>query len=429
MFLRHLYLQLCAIFVTSLLVFAAIAYFIVDVSGHDRYEDLLFQKTSSLTELLLPEAGADLAQQKKAVDDISSALNFDITLWSADNQLIAATGKPTELNPSDIGSVQWNDNAAGKRFMKMLADGRSIVVDVNQADIPSDTFGIGFSLLVLAGLISLAVYPFIRRVTRRLERLQRGVERIGSGNLNARVLVEGSDEVAGVARSFNKAAEQIEKLVTSQRLLLANASHELRTPLARIRMGIEMLQKKDNPERRVAMQDDIKEVDALIDELILISRIDTGLATQKFENVHLMAIAAEECARYQNCSVSGDAAEINGDPRLIQHLMRNLLDNAVVHGLAPVEVIIHANKSAVELAVMDAGEGISEGERQNVLQPFYRGKNKQNVPGSGLGLPLVQKIAHAHGGTIMIDNATISTVRVLFPNPHIATEGEFDHVS
>ncbi len=428
MFLRHLYLQLCAIFVTSLLVFAAIAYFIVDVSGHDRYEDLLFQKTSSLTELLLPEAGADLAQQKKAVDDISSALNFDITLWSADKQLIAASGKPIELTPSDIGSVQWNGNAAGKRFMTMLADGRSIVIDVDQADIPSDTFGIGFSLLVLAGLISLAVYPFIRRVTRRLERLQRGVERIGSGNLSARVLVEGSDEVACVARSFNKAAEQIENLVTSQRLLLANASHELRTPLTRIRMGIEMLQKKDDPERRIAMQDDIKEVDALIDELILISRIDTGLVAQKFENVHLMAIAAEECARYQDCSVSGEAAEIDGDPRMIQHLIRNLLDNAFTHGAAPVEAIISVNQATVELSIIDTGDGISEAEHENVFQPFYRGKDKQNVPGSGLGLPLVKKIALAHGGTVLIDSSTISAVRVLFPKPQIASRRELDHV-
>lgn len=429
MILRHLYLQLCAIFVTSLLVFAAVAYFIVDVSGHDRYENLLFQKTTALSKLLLPEAGADFDEQKKAVEDISNALDFDITLWSADNQLIAATSAPAELTQLDIEPGKWIGNALDTRFMTVLSDGRGIVVDLDRVGIPSDTYGVGFSLLLLAGIIALAVYPFIRRVTRRLERLQQGVERIGSGNLGARVKVEGIDEVASVARSFNKAAEQIENLVNSQHLLLANASHELRTPLTRIRMGIEMLQKKDDPARRAAMQEDIREVDELINELILMSRIDTGLGSQKFENVHLMAIAAEECSRYQNCSVSGDPAEIDGDPRLIQHLMRNLLDNAVAHGVAPVEVIIHGNQTTVELSVMDAGEGIPEGERQNVLQPFYRGKDKQNVPGSGLGLPLVQKIAQAHGGTIMIDNATISTVRVLFPNPHITTEGESGHVS
>ena len=87
-----------------------------------------------------------------------------------------------------------------------------------------------------------------------MEDLQEGVERIGAGDLSARVAVQGRDEVADLATSFNEAAEQIETLIGAHRLLLANASHDLRTPLSRIRMGVELLQNTDDPDRRAALQ-------------------------------------------------------------------------------------------------------------------------------------------------------------------------------
>ena len=100
-------------------------------------------------------------------------------------------------------------------------------------------------MLVLLLLISLVVaagaYPLVRRLTRRLERLQAAVETWGSGALSTRVAVEGRDEVAQLARSFNASAARIEALVGAQKMLLANASHELRSPLARIRMATELL--------------------------------------------------------------------------------------------------------------------------------------------------------------------------------------------
>src|SRR6266571_2139676 len=103
-------------------------------------------------------------------------------------------------------------------------------------------------LVLFLGGIALAVaigaYPVVRGLTRRLERLQTGVETLGAGNLSARVKVEGRDEVAQLAESFNQAAGRIEELVGAHRLLLANASHELRTPLSRIRLGIELYEQK-----------------------------------------------------------------------------------------------------------------------------------------------------------------------------------------
>jgi signal transduction histidine kinase len=93
-------------------------------------------------------------------------------------------------------------------------------------------------------VIAILCYPVVRGLTRRIERLQAGVETLGAGNLATRVAVEGRDEVAQLAASFNRAASRIEELVGAHRLLLANASHELRTPLSRIRLGLELFEAK-----------------------------------------------------------------------------------------------------------------------------------------------------------------------------------------
>ena len=131
-------------------------------------------------------------------------------------------------------------------------------------------------MLFLGGIalaVALAAYPVVRGLTRRLERLQTGVDTLGAGNLSARVSVEGKDEVARLAESFNRAAARIEELMGAHRMLLANASHELRTPLSRIRLGIELLQQTHDPKYKAALERDIAELDLLIDEILLTSRL------------------------------------------------------------------------------------------------------------------------------------------------------------
>ncbi len=163
-----------------------------------------------------------------------------------------------------------------------------------------------------------------------------------------------------------------------------------------------MLKNGRDPARRAALQHDIAELDSLIDEILLMSRLDTGSHADLSEMVDLVALTAEECARYEGCTVSGRAPEIPGDPRLLRRLVRNLLENAHSHGASPVEIEIVRATKAVTLTVSDGGDGISEVDRDKVFQPFYRASGKQNVKGYGLGLPLVRQIAEAHGGSIAV---------------------------
>jgi len=260
-----------------------------------------------------------------------------------------------------------------------------------------------FAVILAFGTLALVVgavaYPFVRRLTQRLERLQRGVESLGAGDLSARVAVEGRDEVAQLAQSFNRAAERIEALVGAHKTLLANASHELRTPLARIRLATELLKESADPKRRAGLEQDIAELDLLIDEILLASRLDAVADLDVHEDVDLLALAAEECARYAGVQLDGDRAIVSGDPRLLLRLLRNLLENAQRHGRPPVQVRIAKLPECARITVSDHGDAIPPDQCARLFEPFYR-RPGSNRGGTGLGLALVRQIAEHHGGNV-----------------------------
>ena len=412
---QRLYLQIYAIFIASLVLFAVVASAVWNATGLDEAERQLFHKSTGLAMLLLPPAERPASEQQGAVTEIAKTLDFEISLFDADRNLIAASGKVSPPPEGPIENGIWQDTEGQTQWATVLPDKRWIVIDLDRLQVPGPLVGVGLLLSGVALVVGLATYPFVRHLTGRLERLQCGVEQIGQGSLAARVDIEGHDEVAALARSFNKAAEQIESLVKAQRMLLANASHELRTPLARIRLGIEMLQASNDQARTQALQKDIIELDALIEELILMTRLDSDLEGDLLQTVDLVAIAAEECARYRDCRLTGSMAEISGDGRMLQRLVRNLVDNAHKHGKPPVYVAIRATPTHVELQVSDGGRGIPEAERENVFQPFYRVQGEQKVQGYGLGLPLVKRIAEAHGGDVQIEPGPRSVISLTLP--------------
>src|SRR5438309_2151588 len=210
----------------------------------------------------------------------------------------------------------------------------------------------------IALVVAIGARPVVRRLTGRLERLQRGVESLGAGDLTARVKVEGRDEVARLARSFNQAAARIESLVNAHKMLLANASHELRTPLARIRLGLELA--AADPERKAELESDIAELDQLVDEILLVSRLDATEQLDVREDVDLAALAAEECARYDDCALEAKPVTVSGDPMLLRRMIRNLIENAKLHGQPPIEVTVANEDGRTVLNVLDHGPVIAE---------------------------------------------------------------------
>jgi signal transduction histidine kinase len=278
-----------------------------------------------------------------------------------------------------------------------LRDGRVLVARVPLSVGSSRPF-FHLMLVLLVAAIGVAAYPIARQLTRRVERLQRGVESLGAGDLSSRVAVEGRDEVARLARSFNNAASRIEQLVRAHQALLVNASHELRTPLARIRLAVELLKGSADAKSKAGLEQDIAELDWLVDEILLASRLDAIKEIHATEDLDLLALAAEEGSRYDNVHLEGTPVSVRGDARLLRRLLRNLLENAKRHGVPPTQVrVIRVDGTAV-VTVWDAGPGPSESEFEQVFKPFYRSSSSRTGVGTGLGLALVRQIAQRHGG-------------------------------
>ena len=265
-------------------------------------------------------------------------------------------------------------------------------------------------MLALVGIaVTVGVFPIIRRLLQRLEQLQRSVQRFGEGDLSGRVAEQGHDEVADLARQFNAAAARIETLVQSHKSLLANASHELRSPLTRIRMGLELMQGgAPSPAFRAEIERNIAELDQLVDEILLASRLDAGAAdVGTVEPVDLVGLAVEEGVRVDAELQVGDGApvEVPAVSKLLRRAVRNLLENARRYSQGDITLAVTREGPSAVLRVCDHGPGVPPAQRERIFEPFYRlpGASERSG-GVGLGLALVRSIAQRHGGSVRCED-------------------------
>ena len=345
----------------------------------------------------LPRDGPNLDER---FNEVAHNLGIDATLWTSAGEPLASTAETVGPPRGGNDEAHWLHRRGPPGIALPLPRGRWLAISIRRANLHdgNPTWPVG--LLIFAAIVAVGALPVARRITRRLERLQVGVERLGTGDLSARVPVEGRDEVADLATSFNRSAERIEHLVDSQRRMLASASHELRTPLARLRVASELMG-KDAPENlRAEAAANIAELDDLIEDLLLAARLQGAPVERTAEATDVLALAAEEAARL-DAQVHGSPAVLEGDPRLLRRLVRNLLQNARRYGGdTPIEISVEPRGHLARLEVADRGPGIPEEDRERVFEAFYRPKrhSEGNDGGVGLGLALVREIARRHGG-------------------------------
>jgi len=362
----------------------------------------------ALARLLGDSLPSDASAVPGALEERASGLGLRLALYDSAGSLLGTT------DPHLPGPDAWSE---GGRWIHVshgppvvgatLSDGRMLIGG------PVRGWGrasrlhllLPFGLLAFLGLVSL---PLARRITGRLERLQAGVETLASGDLSARVQVEGSDEVARLAASFNMAAVRIEELMARQQRMLASASHELRSPLARLRVAMELmsdpltgLTHERRDELLVRARSDVSELDDLIEDLLLVGRLGASDSeARRRDPLDLYLLAAEEAARF-GIEVDGAESPLRGDERALRRMLRNLLENAEKHaGGEQIEVDVTQVGDVVRLAVADRGPGVPKDEQERIFEPFHRAPNHREGTdgGVGLGLSLVREIAIAHGG-------------------------------
>ena len=398
--MRRLYLQVYLTFLGILLLFGLLVSLTVSLTSARPQDQRTLDGVGVLLGELLPDPDQPADQLQAALERLGRLFPAHLTVRGTNGTLLASVEEPLPSPSADKVDSHWmRVGKRGPTFAFLLPDGRWVIVHWPHRHPP---FGwlVGLGLLALA--IAIGAYPVVRRLTRRLERLQTRVDALGAGDLTTRVEVEGKDEVANLARSFNHAADRIERLVSAQRTMFSGASHELRSPLARIRMAVELLPSEERPELQTQLAQDITELDELIGEILLASRLDTLDTIEHPQEVDLLALLAEEAARTQ-AEVGGEPVCIHGDPHMLRRLMRNLLENAQRYAAgSPIEAAVAAFNQGARLRVADRGPGIPEQERERIFEPFYRlpGMRESEDGGVGLGLALVRQIARRHGGDV-----------------------------
>jgi len=395
---RRLFLQIYFGFLAIALVFSVTTFAFHHLERRDDVPPPIVSALASRFAEALPPPGTPPGDAQAALESLAEEYGVDATLWGPAGETIAATGEPMRGYP-------WQREGgpavrvARRGIGLTLPDGRRL--GLRPLFVRRRPGGPLFGLLLLNAAIAAVAYPVSRRMARRLERLRSAVDELGSGGLAARVVVEGRDEIADVARSFNRAAERIEALVTAQRRVLASASHELRSPLTRLRMALTLLARTGDPELLASAERDVEALDALIGDVLTAARLEAGGQPTAREPVALLELATEEAARL-GARVSGDPVTLRGDPKLLRQLVRNLVDNARRHAGGDVEISVErlASGDGARVCVADRGPGIPEAERARIFEPFYRppGHSEGRDGGVGLGLALVAEIARAHGG-------------------------------
>ena len=282
--------------------------------------------------------------------------------------------------------------------------------------------------VVTTGAILVILLTFIaalvsRQVVTPVRAARRAAESLASGNLHDRMKVRGKDDIARLATSMNYMASELEKQINTleelsavQQRFVSDVSHELRTPLTTVRMAAEVLHEAREDFDPVAarsaelLQKELDRFEALLTDLLEISRFDAGAAVLNLEEadlrdlVHRVVEANAPLAETNNTEITvhtrGEAkAEV--EPRRIERILRNLLVNAIEHSEGhPIDIFIESDDAAVAIAVRDHGVGFQASQARQVFHRFWRGdvSRARAVGGTGLGLSIAMEDANLHGG-------------------------------
>lgn len=283
---------------------------------------------------------------------------------------------------------------------------------------------LAFAALGLVLLVGGIAWLVARQVVTPVRMAARIAERLAAGRLEERMLVRGDDDLGRLAASFNKMASSLQRQITQlenlsrvQRRFVSDVSHELRTPLTTVRMAADVLHEAresfDPAVERSAelLQTQLDRFEALLADLLEISRYDAGAAVLEAEPTDLRLVArrvieaTEPLAERRGSSVSFTAPTVpciaDVDPRRIERVLRNLIVNAIEHGEGrPIDVRVAMDESAVAVAVRDRGVGLAAGESPMVFNRFWRADpaRARSSGGTGLGLSIALEDAHLHGG-------------------------------
>ena len=280
--------------------------------------------------------------------------------------------------------------------------------------------------IVLLVLLVVIAWVFSQQLTVPIRTASRIAERFAAGHLRERMVVDGQDEVARLATSFNGMAEKLstqiqnlEEFGSLQRQFTSDVSHELRTPLTTVRMAADLIH--DNAENldpitaraSALMNKELDRFETLLGDLLEISRHDAGVANLSRERVDVRGVVrstlaqvraiAEDVGTSFNVHLPEEPVLVEIDSRRVERVLRNLMANAVDHSEGkPIDIDMAVGKESLAITVVDHGVGLKPGEAEMVFQRFWRSdpSRERRTGGTGLGLAIAKEDAQLHGGRL-----------------------------
>ena len=384
----------------ALVIFAGamvvLSHLVHDTSANTRHQVIASQVTQQLDPLLVELRTAQnqqknletrylLALVRRSFNIYSDSLNAKFGLYDGKSgeAIMIMRGLPATLPPNPPFFLSLFPRDDPKHPTEIRVNSQSGYVLLYQSKLSnrraiSPAINLLTGTLLLLLIMSGMLWMIARTMTWRINQLSRQITQLGDGDFSARVTPVGNDEITILARGFNQTAERIETLMNANKLLLAHASHEIRTPITRIRLQVEMMTMlasqfdktiQDKVQKRAdAINRDLTGLNDLVESILLVSRMDAGHAIEKVEDVDLYELIKNEIQHYPQASFAGGHVIIQGQAKLLTHLVRNLLDNAHLHGVPPVSVQLYAIDDAGNQLAIDAPPAMQESTKDTDTQ-------------------------------------------------------------
>ncbi len=329
------------------------------------------------------------------------------------------------------GRLPFIDNAH-YMLARERVSGTDLAVITAQSLAPVDAAvrDVRLALLVLLPMVLVitgwAIWGAVGNSLRSIDAIRRRVDTIGGGDLHQRIVIPpAQDEVAHLARTMNSMLERLDTSARAQRRFIADASHELRSPLASMRLSLDVEQATGRPhEDADVLGSELDRMTRLVNDLLLLAKVDERALTLQRQDVDLDDIVAAEVRRLRHqthLDVHADIAPVRiiGDPDRLAQAVRNLTDNAQRHAHGRIDIGLSEASHLVRIIVADDGDGIPVAERDRVFERFVRldEHRSRGAGGSGLGLAITQEIVHAHGGRVHVEQGALGGAQFVVTLP------------
>ena len=343
---------------------------------------------------LLQDHGLSVAVQTPTLPVLKIDYPYFLLLRAA---LTRRTGQQMDILRNPGGQKVWVD---------IPVDGNTVRIGIERKRISANPPIV--LLLVISGGALLALFTslaVVRRVAGPLERLSAAAREVGLGGSPPPLAEDGPEELASLARTFNRMSTEVRELLENRTVMVAGISHDLRTPLTRLGLAIEMLDDSEDPQLVDGIRRDLAAMESLIKQFMELAKGLTGERQEELDLRQILCSQVEDLRRagHDVRLESHSDCHLPGDPVALNRILANLLDNAAHYGGGkPIDAELQCDPQEACIRISDRGPGIPETQLEAVFRPFHRldSAREERTGGSGLGLAISRQLANKNGWTI-----------------------------